>query len=104
MIKNLSQLKKALVKGAEFEFVRHCQPNLIGECRRVNCVKTTGIYSIVPDEPDNKATLANNGLGMWLAWDKASFWEFEDGTCTLYDNAEEHTERHIIFAIKVKEA
>lgn len=100
MIKNLAQLKRALVEGAEFEITNHWRTELVGEHRRVNHANTTGIYSTVPNDPENKATLANNGLGSFLSWAKAPLWKFENGVCGLYgDN--EHT--RLIIEIKVQE-
>lgn len=104
MIKNLAQLKRTLVKGAEFTITAHCREELIGERRRVNVADTTGIYSIVPGEPENKATLANGGKGSWLGWSKAAFWKFEGGVCTLYDSNSAFTPEHIIVSFKVEEA
>lgn len=104
MIKNLAQLKRTLVKGAEFTIIRHGRTELAGERRRVNVADTTGIYSIVPGEPENKATLANNGKGSWLGWSKAAFWKFEDGVCTLYDSSTTFTPEHIIISFKAEEA
>lgn len=104
MIKNLAQLKRTLVKGAEFTITWHCRPEVIGERRLVNVADTTGIYSIVPGEPENKATQANRGKGSFLGWSKAAFWKFEDGECTLYDSNTAFTPEHIIISFKVEEA
>lgn len=99
MIKNLAQLKRALDKGAEFEITNHWRTELVGEHRRVNYADTTGIYTIVPGEPENKATLANNGRGSYLEWGKAAFWKFNGDTCGLYDD-KEHTS--LVIEIRVK--
>ena len=53
MANNLSQLKKALTAGAEFEIVGHCRPECLGQSRRVNIANTAGFYSVIPDEPDS---------------------------------------------------
>ena len=103
MIKNLAQLKRALVKGAEFEITGHCRPEVIGERRRVNYADTTGIYTIVPGGPDHKATVANGGRGSFRGWSKAPFWKFEGGVCGLYSD-KGHTEAALIIEIKVVEA
>lgn len=103
MIKNLSQLKKALVAGSEFEIIEHCRKECIGEWRRVNVTDTTGFYSIIPDQPQNKATLANGGRGSFLGWSKAAFWEFrEDGVCALYSSDKERAPEFLIIAIRPK--
>lgn len=100
MIKNLAQLKRALVEGAEFEITKHCRPEAIGERRRVNYANTTGIYSIVPGQPEHKTATANGGRGSFLGWSKAPFWKFEAGLCSLYED-KEHTEAALIIEIKV---
>ena len=82
MANNLSQLKKALMAGAEFEIVGHCRPECVGQSRRVNIANTAGFYS---------------------GWSKARFWRFENGVCSLYDSDKEQTPEHLIIAFKLKE-
>ena len=101
MIKNLSQLKKALAPGAEFEITAHCRPEYVGQRRKVNIANTQGLYSIIPDEPQSKVTTANCGKGSWLGWSKAPFWSFDGDTASIYDSDETHTEKHLIMTIKV---
>lgn len=101
MIKNLSQLKKALAPGADFVITAHCRPECVGETRRVNLANTTGIYSINPDDPTSKASTANCGKGSWLGWSKAPFWSFEGDTAMLYDSDTTHTPEHIIIGLKL---
>ncbi|MEG1894609.1 MAG: hypothetical protein RR162_00115 [Oscillospiraceae bacterium] len=104
MIKNLSQLKKHLTAGTEFEIINHCRPECVGEIRKVTIENTQGLYSIIPNEPQSKATLANDGRGSWLSWSKARFWDFsEDGICSLYNSDEKRTEDYLIISIKIKE-
>ena len=90
MIKNLSQLKKQLTEGMEFEILEHQRSENIGKIRRITAVNTQGIYSIVPAEPDCKDSLANSGKGVWCNWGSAASWEFNasDNTCTAFvDNS-----------------
>ncbi len=101
MVKNLAQLKRALVKGAEFEIVAHARRGCVGQRRRVNVADSTGFYSIIPDQPDSRETLANNGRGSYMGWSKAAFWKFESGICTLYDSDKSFTPDHIIISLKV---
>lgn len=61
MIKNLNQLKKTLKKGTCFEIIGHCRKEYVGQKRMVTVANTQGFYSIIPDDPENKITLANNG-------------------------------------------
>ena len=102
-IKNLAQLKRALVVGAEFEITSAYRPEVVNQLRRVNYADTTGIYSIRPDAPDDKVTLANDGRGSYLAWGKSSDWTFADGLCTCYQKDKEHTPENVVFTIKVNQ-
>lgn len=83
-MKNLSELKRALVKGARFEIVEHfLKPSWTGQKREVKNVQTNGIYSAIADEPENELSNLNYGKGIWMPFDKASNWQFnEDGTIT----------------------
>lgn len=101
MIKNLSQLKKTLKKGTCFEIVAHCRPEYVGQKRKVTVANTQGFYSIVPDEPDCKVTLANNGKGSVLWWSNAPFWEFEDEICSIYCSDKEHTEEFLVMSFRI---
>ena len=105
MIKNLSQLKKRLTAGSEFEIIDHCRQEYIGQTRRIILANTQGFYSIVPEEPDNRVSLGNGGKGSVLWWSKAPFWKFENGVCSLYDNDKLDRKGLIIaFQIMEKEA
>lgn len=101
MVKNLSQLKKILRKGTCFEIIAHCCPGYVGQKRKVTVANTQGFYSIVPEEPGCKVTLANNGKGSVLWWNKAPFWRFEDGICSCYSSDKEHTEKYLIMAFRI---
>ncbi len=68
MVKNLNQLKKTIKKGTCLEILVHCRPEFTGQKRRVTMANTQGFYSIVPDEPDHKVSLANDGKGFVLWW------------------------------------
>lgn len=103
MIKNLNQLKKALKKGTCFEITGHCREEYIGQKRMVTLANTQGFYSIVPDSPEDRVTLANNGRGSLLWWSKAPFWKFENDICSQYSSNTEHTEKFLIMAFRVEE-
>lgn len=103
MIKNLSQLKKALTPGTVFEIVGHFRPERIGQERLVTLANTAGFYSIIPDAPDSKITLGNNGKGSYLNWSKARFWKFDNDVCALYNSDSEQTDEHLIIAFRLKE-
>lgn len=84
MVKNLAQLKRALVPGAVFEIVDNCRSHFVGQRRLVTVVNSVGAFSVVPDEPDSEVSRANDGKGFLLPWSKARSWEFrDDGTCVL---------------------
>ena len=103
MVKNLNQLKKAMKEGTCFEITQHCKPEFTGQKRKVTLANTQGFYSIIPDEPENKVTLANHGRGYVLWWSKAPFWEFKNGICSLYSSNKEHTEKFLIISFRISE-
>lgn len=103
MIQNLSQLKRKLVAGTEFEITAHCRPEYIGEVCRVTKSGTQSFYSILPADPESKVSKANKGLGSQLFWSNAPYWTFENGICTLY-SSKEHRENDIIISFRVQEA
>lgn len=83
-IKNLAQLKRAINDKKAFEIVKHCRfPEWEGQTRVPNVVQTNGFYSVIPNEPNHKVSMFNDGKGSWLAYRKASEWKFEDGVCEL---------------------
>lgn len=101
MIKNLSQLKRVLQSGAEFEITGHCKPDCIGRRRQITKANTQGIYSIIPAEPESKTSKANDGKGTWLSWSRAPFWEFENGICALYSSNTHRTEEYLLISFRV---
>ena len=83
MVTNLSQLKKALVKGARFEMVEHfLKPEYTGQKRVVQVVQTNAIYSGILGEPENPLSVCNYGKGLFMQFGKASDWKFDNGLCT----------------------
>lgn len=106
MIQNLSQLKRNLKAGTVFKITAHCRPEYTGQKRRVTLSNTQGFYSIIPDDPQNKISLANGGKGSVLWWSNAPFWNFENGICSIYSNDKQHTEDNLImsFCILSEEA
>lgn len=95
-IKNLSQLKKTIAAGNIFVIKKHRVSEFIGQKRKGNVILTNAIYSIVPDDPENKINKANGGRGSWLEYGKASAWEFNNGTCTLYNG--EHKPENLVMS------
>lgn len=85
MINNLSQLKKAMKKGAKFRILDHTRPECIGEIRTVGAVQTNRFYSYV-DDPNHKTYLANGGKGLGCDYRKASDYEFDNGKISMYIN------------------
>lgn len=103
MIKNLSQLKKALKTKPRLEITGHCLKEYVGQIRRVTLANTVGFYSVMEGQPDHKISRANNGLGSVLYWSNAPFWRFQDGVCSVYNSDAEQDERHLIMAFRVLE-
>lgn len=101
MIQNLSQLKKNLKAGTLLEITAHCRSNYAGQKRKVTLANTQGFYSVIPDEPQSKVSLANGGKGSVLWWSKAPFWSFEDGRCSLYSSDKQHTEDNLIMSFRI---
>lgn len=95
-IKNLSQLKKAISEGNIFTIKEHWKQEYIGQRRKGNVIQTNGVYLIIPNEPENKVSLANGKRGSWLEYGKASAWEFNNGTCTLYNG--EHKPENLVMS------
>lgn len=78
-IQNLSQLKRALTEGAEFQIIEHFKkPEQSGQIRVVSKVQTNGIYSKVKDNPKHEVNQYNNGKGSWVKFGKASEWTFTE--------------------------
>jgi len=75
MVKNLNQLKKALVPGVRYKVINHCRPECIGENRIVTGVNTAGFYS---------DTEIRTEKAKWLAWGAAKHWRFENGICICF--------------------
>ena len=87
MITNLSQLKKALTKGAKFQIVEHyIKPAWTGQKRVVKNVQTNGIYSAIDGEPGSELSNLNYGKGIWLSFDKAANWVFGNDNTATYTN------------------
>ncbi len=101
MIQNLSQLKRTLKAGTVFQITAHCRPDYAGQKREVTLANTQGFYSVIPDEPQSKVSLANGGKGSVLWWSKSSFWSFEDGCCSLYSSDKQHTEDSLIMSFRI---
>lgn len=99
-IKNLSQLKKAIAAGNTFIIKNHRVPEFIGQRRKGNVIQTNAVWLIVPNEPENRVTLANGGKGSWLEYGKASAWEFNNGICTLYNG--EHKPENLVMSFVFK--
>ena len=103
MVKNLSQLKRTLCAGTQFRVINHGRLECVGEERQVTSANTQGFYSIVPSDPNCRTSLANNGRGSHMRWCSASFWEFQDGVCTLFLSDTKRTKDHMVMSLEVIE-
>ncbi|MDR2654524.1 MAG: hypothetical protein LBC56_00405 [Oscillospiraceae bacterium] len=101
LIKNLSQLKKALVPGVKLEIVSHNLPECIGQIRRVTKANTSGFYSVVDGKPEHRLSQGNNSLGVWCEWSSAKHWTFDaEGVCTKYFHYQ-YISNDILIALKI---
>lgn len=65
-VQNLSQLKKAFASGHDFKIIEHFnRPECNGQIRHITKLQTNGFYSVIKDDPDNRWSKANDGLGAW---------------------------------------
>lgn len=77
-VANLSQLKKALQKGARFRVLNHHKPHLAGQLREVRSVKTIGIYTFNPEDKNSDLSTCNGGKGTWMDYGPATHYIFGD--------------------------
>ena len=76
-IKNLAQLKREIANKHPFRIVKHYfHDRYTGTIRTPNVIQTNGFYSIISGEPDNAATLANYGKGVWCDYGTAKCYDF----------------------------
>lgn len=101
MVKNLSQLKKAMKGNPRFEVIAHCRKECVGEIRQVTQANTACFYSAVAGDPEDWTHTTNHGRGVILWWNTAPFWSFQDGVCSVYDSDTIHTEDHLIMAFRL---
>lgn len=101
MIKNLSQLKRALQVGTRFEILQHMKKDCEGEIRRVVSINTVSIHSVVDGQPEHKNSLANNGKGTSLYFKKATEWEFHDGVCSVYYSNKPHSAETLNISFRI---
>lgn len=101
-IMNLSQLKQRAVTGAEFEIVAHRRSDFIGQMRKITKSSTSGIYTVVPGQPDHIVSRENGGKGYYIKWGRASNWEFANSVCSLFYNGKPHTKEHLIMSFHLR--
>lgn len=79
IIKNLTQLKRAIGARTPFLIVEHyVHPESKGQIRVPNVVQTNGFYSVVKDDDENKINYYNMGKGSWMPYGKArENWMFD---------------------------
>lgn len=86
-MKNLSELKRILIKDKHFKTLDSINKNNIGQIRKVTKCDTTGIYSIILNKPESEISTCNNGNGIYLEWKKASNWTFNNNIANQYSSA-----------------
>ena len=93
-IRNLTHLKSVLKQGSCFEIVQHSlHPEFTGQIRQLSKVQTNGFYSTIYQDPTHKVSHANGGLGYWMAYQKASNWEFNGEICTCWRDTRGYREK-----------
>ena len=103
-IMNLNQLKKAMKALPAFEVIKHWRPEYVGQVRRVTLANTQGFYSVIEGQPEHTLSRGNGGKGSYLEWDNAASWGFDSGVCSIYAHGAEHTQDHLIIALRVLDA
>lgn len=96
-VKNLSQLKRTMQAGNSFTILKHnVHPEYTGQQRKANVIQTNGVYTVIPGDRWHKISMMNERKGCWLAYGKASEWEFNNGVCSLYHG--EHTPENLVLS------
>ena len=101
-MRTMTELKKTLTVGAEFEITDAHRAETIGQIRRVNYANTQGIYTTIPAEPDSTVTKANGGKGSYLDWKSAKYWRFkEDNVVAVYNSVEQQNRETLVIEFKI---
>lgn len=79
IIKNLTQLKRAIEARTPFLIVKHyVHPEFTGQVRVANVVQTNCFYSVVMHDKDNEINYWNGGKGIRMPYGKArENWMFD---------------------------
>lgn len=99
-IKNLTQLKLALQKGAVYEVLDHWRKEKIGMLRVVHIVQKNAIYSVVKDDPEHPDSTCNYGKGLRLDFEKARQYEF-GRTIRLYRKPVGSADNKLVIAFQI---
>ena len=102
MIENLTQLKKVMKQGTQFEVIAHWRADYVGQIRKVTFANKHGFFSIVVSDPTHRINKGNGGKGPALGWNEVSAWSFQDGICSAYGSSE-HKENEFIISFRVRE-
>ena len=99
-IKNLAQLKRVIQEKREFIIRVHRQEKFLGQKRIPNVVQSNGFYSVISGQPEHEVSCANHGKGSWIDFGKATQWEFQEETCSMYLPEMEHIPENLIWTIE----
>ncbi len=99
-IKNLAQLKRVIQEKREFIIRAHRQEKFLGQKRIPNVVQSNGFYSVISGQPEHEVSCANHGKGSWIDFGKATQWEFQEETCSMYLPEMEHIPENLIWTIE----
>lgn len=103
IIKNLSQLKKAMQPGMLVKVHQHAvHPDYAGQLRVVNKVQTNCTYQKLDQQPEAKFSTCNGGRGNRMDYGAAINYRFEDdGLIYWYDTPRTDENPKLIMVFEV---
>lgn len=102
-IANLTQLKKALSKGAVIEVVKHeLHPGWAG-LRVVNIVQSNCVYVQIYNQTEHPFSQYNGGRGIRMNFSPATHYVFDD-PIAWYDRPVTDPKRHLIMSFRIIES
>lgn len=101
-IENLTQLKKALSKGAVIEVLKHELHPAWAGLRIVNIVQSNGVYVQLYNQPDHPFSKYNGGRGIRMDFAPASHYVFDD-PIAWYDGPVTDSKRQLIMTFRLIE-
>jgi hypothetical protein len=101
-INSLSQLKKALVKGATFQVVKHgLHPEWAEQIRVVNVVQSNCVYTQILNQPDQPVSKVNGGRGTRMDFSAAVNYRFEGDLISWFDRPAVSPDSRLVMTFRV---